>query len=288
MNHARILIAGCGDLGITLGQHLIAQGCDVAGLRRSTVPLPAGIHSVQADVARPATLHGLAALRPNILVYSVAADAQTDDSYRAHYVDGLRNVLAALADAGLRHVFFVSSTRVYGRENQSQENQGQDTGPWLDETAPATPADFGGKRLLQAEALLAGLPGTTLRLSGIYGPGRHRLLALARRPQSWPAQNHWTNRIHRDDAAAFIASLIRRKLNGEPVEDCYLVTDGCPAPQYEVLQWLAKRLDVDVSGVAPPAVEGGKRLGNARMLATGYRLRYPDYRAGYAAEIARI
>lgn len=283
MNPARILIAGCGDLGIALGQHLMAQGCDVAGLRRSAVPLPAGMHGVQADVARPATLHGLAALRPDILVYSVAADAQTDASYRAHYVDGLRHVLAALPDAGLRHVFFVSSTRVYG-----QENRGQDTALWLDEATPATPADFGGERLLQAEALLSGLSGTTLRLAGIYGPGRHRLLALARRPRSWPAQNRWTNRIHRDDAAAFIASLVRRKLNGAPVENCYLVTDGCPAPQYEVLQWLAERLGVDVSGVAPPAVAGGKKLGNARMLATGYRLRYPDYRAGYAAEIARI
>ena len=283
MNPPRILIAGCGDLGIALGQLLIAQGCDVTGLRRSAAPLPAGMRCVQADVVSPPTLSGLAALRPQILVYSVAADAQTDASYRSHYVDGLRHMLAALADVELRQVFFVSSTRVYG-----QEIQGQDSGLWLDETTPAMPADFGGEHLLQAEALLAGLPGTALRLSGIYGPGRHRLLALARQPQSWPAQNPWTNRIHRDDAAAFIAALISRRLDGAGLEDCYLVTDGCPAPQYAVLQWLAQQLNVDASDVTAPPATGGKRLRNARMLATGFRLRYPDYRAGYAAEIARI
>lgn len=278
MEHPHILIAGCGDLGMALGRLLADQGIGVTGLRRSAVPVPEGMDLLQADVLVPDTLVRLSALKPQIVVYAVAADAQTDDSYRRHYVDGLANVLAALDHSALQHLFFVSSTRVYGR----------DDGTWVDETVPAVPADFGGERLLQGEALLAGKPATVLRLSGIYGPGRDRLIRLARTPAAWPAGNPWTNRIHRDDAAAFIALLANRRLQGEAVEDCYLVTDSAPAPQHEVLRWLASQQDIDSAGPAMPAAAGGKRLANARLLASGYALRYPDYRAGYGAELERL
>lgn len=273
-SRSHILIAGCGDLGLAVGSALAAEGHLVTGLRRSAPALPNGIQAMQADVTRPETLADVHTLQPDVFVYCVAADAQTDDSYRMHYVEGLRNVLAALEGAPLRRVFFVSSTRVYG----------DDDGRWLDETSPAVPADFGGLRLREAEALLASRPATVLRLSGIYGPGRTRLIELARQPGKWPAHNNWTNRIHRDDAAAFITLLIRRTLTGKHVDDCYLVTDDSPTPQHEVLQWLVQRLGLPAAAqdIAPT---GGKRLRNARMLETGFALRYPDYRAGYAALI---
>jgi nucleoside-diphosphate-sugar epimerase len=273
-----ILIAGCGDLGSTLGQDLATRGYRVSGLRRTASPLPGAIRTLSGDVTQARTLNHLAELRPSILVYCVSADAQSDDSYRAHYVDGLRNILTALESAdSLRHVFFVSSTRVYG----------QSTEELLDERTPAIPADFGGQRLLEAESLLAtaACPGTALRLSGIYGPGRTRLLKLAANSADWPARNTWTNRIHRDDASAFIALLIQRVMNHEPVESCYLVTDSTPVPQYEVLRWLAGKMGAESLPAPDPAVIGGKKLDNARMLETGFALHYPSYREGYADEL---
>ena len=272
-----VLIVGCGDLGCTFGQDLVAQGYQVAGVRRTAAALPGGIASFAADVTNSATLLPLAQLRPTILVYSVAASEQTDASYQAQYVTGLKNTLETLAPSGsLRHAFFVSSTRPYG----------QSTSALLDEASVPQPADFGGRRLLEAEALLAGtpFPTTVLRLSGIYGPGRSRMLRLAANPDSWPQQNGWTNRIHRDDAAAFIAFLVKRALDGESPEPCYIVTDSAPVPQHEVLHWLAGEMG-HPAHVAMPATSGGKRLSNARMLATGFRLRYPTYREGYAKEL---
>lgn len=277
---SRVLIAGCGDLGCALAQRLLADGFVVHGLRRSHAALPDGVQPLFGDVTQPQTLAQLAAIHPDFLVYCVAADAQTDASYRAQYVDGLRNVLQALGDnARLRQVLFVSSTRVYGQTGDAL----------LDESTPALASDFGGQRLLQAEQLLEQLPcpATVLRLSGIYGPGRTRLLEIAGHPERWPRQNAWSNRIHRDDAAAFAAFLIQRILDHAPVAPCYIVSDSCPVPLHEVLAWLAGRTDAPANPCAMQPVTGGKRLSNARMLATGYTLRYPDYRAGYAGLLAR-
>jgi nucleoside-diphosphate-sugar epimerase len=270
---AKVLIIGCGDLGTAVAQQLVQSGLQVIGVRRNAFVID-GVLMIQADITQPDTLEPLRAIQPEILVYCVAAEAQMDAAYKAAYVDGLRHVLATqINNSNLKHVFFVSSTRVYG----------QNTDTLLDESILAIPADFGGERLLEAEALLQSLtcPATTLRLSGIYGPRRLRMINLAQSPERWPHQNSWSNRIHRDDAAAFIVFLIQQVLAGTTPQACYVVTDSQPVTQYEVLNWIAAKL-----GVAPqtiPAAAGGKRLSNQAMLATGFQLQYPTYQAGYQA-----
>ncbi len=273
----KVLIVGFGDLGAETARLLVQSGIHVAGLKRSfSVVLDesanVSIEMIAADVTQPLTLTGLETLHPDIIVYCVAASGQTDAEYESAYVDGLRNVLATQTNnRRLRHMFFVSSTRVYG----------QDTDELLDESIPALPADFGGERLLEAEQLLQTLScdATVLRLSGIYGPGRLRMLNLAKSPDNWPRQNIWSNRIHRDDAAAFIVFLVRRVLAGEDVRDCYIVTDSKPVPQYEVLEWLAEQLQTGKAKALPAS--GGKRLNNKALLASGFKMQYPDYQAGY-------
>jgi nucleoside-diphosphate-sugar epimerase len=275
---ANILIVGCGDLGREIARLLVNDGMHITAVRRSDQAMQ-GCQLFQADVTKPETLNKLADTNPEILIYCVAADIYTDDSYRSHYVDGLSNTLQALKfSSTLRHVFFVSSTGVYGQEIEDV----------LDETVLAIPKGFNGERMLQAEALLndpslvsAHVNTTILRFSGIYGPGRTRMLKLAAEPKNWPVNNAWTNRIHRDDGAAFIRFLIHRVFDRQSIEKLYIVTDSLPTPQYDVLKWIAGRLDKDVSNVSVPAVQGNKRLSNQRMLKSGYTSIYPDYRVGY-------
>ena len=267
---SKILVAGCGDLGVELARRLAEAGHEVVGLRRSAKTMPAGVQLVTADVTSPSTLEPLAAIQPEILVYCVAATEHSDENYRLSYVEGLRNVLVALKSVPLRHVFFVSSTGVYGQE----------THEWLDEDTLPLPTDFSGQRMLEAEALLAGYPATVLRFSGIYGPGRTRMISLAQAPARWPSKNGWTNRIHRDDGAAFIQYLIEQLAYATPAR-LYLVTDSQPVALYDLLHWLAQQLQVEAATMATPPVSGNKRLSNRRMLATGYRFIYPDYVAGY-------
>ena len=273
----KTLIIGCGDLGQAIATQLASLGFKTFGVRRQASTLT-GVHMLQADVTQPESLVQLADIAPEILIYCVAANGQTDAQYQAHYVEGLRNVLATqTGNTQLKHVFFVSSTRVYG----------QVTDEILDEATPALAADFGGERLLEAEQLLADLPcqHTVLRLSGIYGAGRLRMINLAKNPAAWPAKNSWTNRIHRDDAARFVVHLVQNIANNIDILPCYIVTDSTPVSQHEVLHWLAGQLQLPVDAKMPP-INGGKRLSNKAVLASGFKLHYADYRAGYAALLA--
>jgi len=286
---ARVLIVGCGDLGLAIAERLVDRHA-VFGLRRQlkdrqianqpSLATSSNVSMLQGDVTDPASLQVLHELQPELILYCVAADAQTDAAYQAQYVNGLAHVLATQREnTALRHVFFVSSTRVYG----------QDTGEWLDESTPACPKDFGGRRLLQAEQLLSNevWPATVLRLSGIYGPGRLRMIDLVK-SQAWPAQNSWSNRIHREDAAAFTVFLMEQVLADKPILPCYIVSDDVPASLYEVLAWLANQMQMPLPPYAHQPASQGKRLSNALMRATGFRLEYSNFRLGYQALLASM
>lgn len=276
----KVLVVGCGDLGGEVAQLLAASGHEVIGARISGKALANNIPCLQVDVTTPSSLSPIKLVKPTIVIYCVAANAQNDDNYQRHYVEGLRNVLSTQeTNANLKHVFFISSTRVYGQTSSQV----------LDEDMVPAPSDFGGERLLEAEGLLKNLQcgASAIRLSGIYGPGRLYLVNMAKDPNRWPKVNKWTNRIYRDDAARFIAFLCEKAAAGEALEDCYIGTDDMPTLQYDVLTWLAKQLDLKVPTLNNNTQVGGKRLSNKRMHASGYRLQYVNYQLGYAEILKR-
>lgn len=283
----RILIAGCGDVGGELGRRLHADGHQVWGLRRRSGGLPEGIEPVTADLKRPRTLEWLP---PDLdaVVYTASADSRTEASYRAAYLDGFDNLLKALVTLGQTpgQVLFVSSTAVYG----------QTDGEWVDESSATEPASFSGKILLESEqrALDGPFPATVVRLSGIYGPGRRRLINLVDSgmarldPESRPV---YTNRIHRDDCAGMMHHLLQRRWNGETLDTLYLGVDHEPVPKRQVLSWIAEQLGVgrptEGSDKGPGRLRGGnKRCRNTRLLATGYQFSYPTFREGYGEMLA--
>ena len=278
----RALIAGCGDVGTQLGLRLAHDGWEVFGLRRHPEHLPAPLHGLAADLSAPDTL---AAIPPGIelLAYTAAADRGDDDAYRRAYVDGVRAVLAALATSGapLRRVLFTSSTAVYG----------QTDGGWVDETSLADPSGFSGRRVLEGEALAlgCGAPAVVLRLAGIYGPGRTRLIDRVRSGDATVAAGapRWTNRIHRDDCAGAAHHLLTQ----DHAAGIWIGVDHEPCAEGDVLDWLASHLGVpQPRRTAEPAArrrtETNKRCSNRKLLASGYRFRYPTFRDGYAALLA--
>ena len=167
----RILIIGCGYVGLPLGVELVRQGHEVFGLRRSAAAeaqlLAAGIQPLAGDVTKPETLAGL----PNQfdwLVNCVASGGGDAESYRQIYREGTANLIAWLAAHPPQKFLYTSSTGVYG----------QTDGAVVKESSPAEPDADTSKVLVETEKLLLAafaekrFPAVILRVAGIYGPGR--------------------------------------------------------------------------------------------------------------------
>jgi nucleoside-diphosphate-sugar epimerase len=274
----RVLQIGCGGLGSLIAQATLAQGHALTIVRRSQLPVPAGAQAIYLDVVAEEHLAALSTSQPEILLYCLAP--VEGQSYQQTYVQGLRHVLANLPMASLKHVFFISSTGIYG------EDQGQ----WVDDDTPAQPADDGGRSMLEAEQLLTHLPcgHTALRVSGIYGPQRLYLLRLLQNSARWPTQAHWTNRIHELDVAAAVVHLYQQVINGVALPGHCILTDGVPAMQHEVLQWLAAQQQVPAPPTPPLQPQSGKRILNAFLQRTGFKPQFADYQAGYASILSSL
>ena len=273
MRARRVLIAGCGQLGIAIAPAL--SGSVVFGLRRDVSQLPQMLQPIAADLATGAGFAGLP-VGIDTLIYAPTPTARTEAAYRAIYVDALERLVSALPEpAPDLRLIYVSSTAVYG----------QNAGEQVDERSACAPEAFNGRVLLEGErrARELGADGVALRLSGLYGPGRHWLLRRVRAGEPIAPGTHWTNRIHLDDAAALAARLAA--MTTVPV--CVIGVDDEPVPEHEVLDWLAARL-----GLPPlprrdeaPTVTG-KRLCNDLSRSLHWQPRYASYRDGYTSELA--
>lgn len=271
------LILGCGDIGTQLGKQLIEAGHRVIGARRNVEALAGtGIEAVALDITDEAALAALP--DADIVIYTVTADRFEESAYEAAYPMGLKSVLQTFGarEKKPERVFFVSSTSVYAQQG----------GEEVDETSVTEPHGFSGILMREAEqALLAhDLPGTAIRFSGIYGPGRDRLIrqvSEGRIAASNPPM--YSNRIHRDDCAGVIAHLIQLALDGKPLEPVYLASDCDSAPLHEVMAWIAGRLKVETPEViqSPLRRRSSKRCNNRLLLESGYTFRYPTFREGY-------
>ncbi len=272
---ARILIVGAGDIGGNLAQQLQAGGHQVWGVRRSGKPIGEGIGLIQADVADAETLQSLPE-DLDILVYSVASPVFSKEGYHDYYYKGLRNVLRVLKGQNLKRAFFISSSSVYH----------QMSAEWVDETTETKPTSFAGKEMLAAEQVLLNdkLSGTVVRFTGIYGPGRTRMIEQARQGSHCdPEPPVWTNRIHRDDCLGVLQLLIERALTDKPLDDIYLATDDEPATLFDVLEWMKDRIgDVEPDHDVPEASRrANRRCSNKRLRDLGYEFKYANYREGY-------
>ncbi|HAO80284.1 MAG TPA: NAD(P)-dependent oxidoreductase [Verrucomicrobia subdivision 3 bacterium] len=287
----RVLIVGCGYVGVSLGTELVRLGHEVFGLRRSaaaeTELKHAGIQPLLADITQPSTL---AKLPPDFdwVVNCTASGNGGAADYRKIYLEGNRNLIAWLADCPPGKFIYTSSTSVYG----------QNDGSVVTEKSPAEPEADTAKVLLETEKLLLAaspdFPAVILRVAGIYGPARghwfKQFLKNEARIEGDGARI--LNMIHRDDLIGVIIAVLK---NGRPGK-IYNAADDAPVSQLNFLKWLAAKLKrpmpASVSADAEVLRRRGvtnKRVSNAKLKAElKYEFLFPDFRAGYAAEIARL
>jgi len=278
----RVFIAGAGYVGFEAAKLLAQQSLHITIGQRSTRTLPEGI------LGAPFNLEDEALALPEgttHIVFAAAPDKSDDPmaAYERIYVQGMRNILAAVKRQALsiERIVFTSSTAVYATTD----------GQRVDESTPTTghPPKATALKLLEAEALTLAHPaGVVLRLAGIYGPGRNRLIRMVQEGSarcSHPAPIG--NRIHRDDCAGAIVHLL---LLPRP-ERIYVGVDHAPVALCEVYRWIAQELGVDAPPESLEPDERGrgarKVCDNARLVQSGYAFRYPTYREGYAPLIPR-
>ena len=277
MNKLNVLIAGCGDVGCELARQLLAtEDFTVWGLRRDVSLLPAGVNGVKGNLFDANAL-GDWPEQIDYLVYAASADGGTEEQYRKAYIDGLANVLQRLESENYqpKRVFFTSSTSTFH----------QSKGEWVTEASETYPVKYTGKIMLEAEKLMGQAPfnSTSVRLGGIYGPGRNRLIDRVRKGQGCPEEPRvFSNRIHQKDAAGIIVHLIRRDMEELAVEPLYLGVDGHPSTMFETLQWMGEQLNIELDNDRFPAPQrGNRRCSNQKLLEAGYQFYFPDFRKGY-------
>jgi len=274
----KVLFIGCGDIA-QRATRLIQKSHSCYGLRRNPEQLPSYITRVKADAANSQQLRTVAADGFDIWVATLTPAEFTKQAYQESYL-AVAQAIAETVDTLLRPpklIIWVSSTSVYGNCR----------GEWVDETTDANPAIFSGEILLEAEQIIQNLPcaSTVVRFSGIYGPGRTRLLDQVLAGKGRPkAPQQWSNRIHADDCGGVLAHLVELFETGRSIESVYLASDCQPVTQHEIRQWLAQQLSVTLTD---EVVKLGpmRRCRNRLLLDTGYRFKYPSYKEGYTALI---
>ena len=296
----RVLIVGCGYVGLPLGTALARSGHAVFGLRRSRLAeaalAAAGIEPLHADITQPATLARLPG-DFDWVVKCTASGGGSPEDYRKTYFDGSRNLLSWLAKSPPKKFLYTSSTGVYA----------QNDGSVVTEECAAEPETDTAKVLVATENLLLaaagapqsgsppqGFPAVILRVAGIYGPGRGHWFKQLRRGAARIEGDgaRWLNMIHRDDVVGAIIAALRVAPPGE----IFNAVDSEPVRQRIFFEWLAAELHRPL----PPAVPEdqsvrlrravtNKRVSNAKLRTVlKYKFQFPDFRAGYTAEIARL
>ena len=197
----RVLIIGCGDVGLRVAR-LLPASVKVMALTSTSTRVPEfraqNITPLLGNLDEPASLKRLAGLATRVVHL---APPPNDDPH-ARSDPRTRSLLQALR---LRTVplgiVYGSTSGVYG----------DCQGLWVDETRPVMPDTSRAHRRVDAEAQLrwfgrsAGVPTHILRIPGIYAPDREggtpRGRLLKGTPVLAAADDVYTNHIHADDLA---------------------------------------------------------------------------------------
>lgn len=256
-----ILILGCGKTGMALAKEIIQQEHHVTVISRTAQHLENMQHIAQ-DIRH-------LSLSKNILfdwVYVILApDQRSVTAYQSVFIDTAKAVHQALAEHPVQHIVFISSTRVYG----------ENTGQWIDDTTLADTFDPIGQTLIAAERLWSAYWQEKLiiiRPSGLYESDNPYLTRLAHNSENIQ-QQHWTNRIHRQDLVGFLLYLLSLK-NLKPH---YLLSDQQPRLQHEIINLIRQNDGLSALFVGKNLPETGKRIHSTHLQQSAYPMKFPIF-----------
>ena len=284
----RLLIIGCGDVGLRLAKALSGRW-RIYALTHSQNRLSElrahDITPVSGNLDHPESLMRISGLAQDIVHLAPPRPAGTDDTRT-------NNLIRTLAKGGSlpQRLVYISTSGVYGDCG----------GEVIDETRRASPSSDRARRRLHAERLIrawgaeTGVQISILRVPGIYSALRLPLARLkAGTPVLGPEHDPYTNHIHADDLARIIVAALTRGRGGRT----YNASDDGWMKMGEYFDFVATQFDLP----HPPRVSWEKaqselpesllsfmresrRLDNRRLRRElRVQLKYPSVREGVAA-----
>lgn len=283
----RVLVLGCGDVGMRLLRAHAAQGRWLAATsspERMATLRAQGATPLLLNLDQPASLQRLAGLAQRV-VYLAPPPSEGWTDPRVLALSRALRRRSAPASA-----VYASTSGVYG----------DCQGDWVTETRALAPQTPRAQRRVQAEYAMrfwgrsAGVPVSLLRIPGIYAPDRVGGTPQARLTKGTPVllaeEDVYTNHIHADDLAR---ACWRALWLGAP-QRAYNVSDDSELKMGDYFD-----LAADLYGMArPPRVsrstaraelpvmllsfmDESRRLRNTRMVQElRLRLRYPTVHTG--------
>ena len=199
----RILIIGCGDIGLRVAKQL-CRNYRVFALTsqqsRFSELRGLGITPILGDLDKPETLWRLSGLAETVIHLAPPQNIGHRDSRT-------RNLTRILAQgpASLSRLIYVSTTGVYGDHK----------GGRVSEITPVNPQSERAKRRVDAERVLRlwgpahGVAVTILRVPGIYASNRLPVERLqARTPALISDEDAYSNHIQSDDLARLVCAAV--------------------------------------------------------------------------------
>jgi nucleoside-diphosphate-sugar epimerase len=195
-----ISILGCGWLGLPLAKKLVEVGFDVKGSTTSKGKLKIleleKIQPFLIDLSERKIEGDIASFLSNSEILIITIPPKLRGEHKENFVQKIQNLISFIEEEKVKKVLFVSSTSVYGEQNELV----------TEETIPNPDAES-GKQLLEVEKILqanTNFKTTILRFGGLIGKDRHPITFLAGNDNPYAP----INLIHQDNCITIIEKII--------------------------------------------------------------------------------
>ncbi len=267
----RLLIIGCGDVGLRLAKVLRGRWRIYAlthSQNRYSTLRAQGVMPLSGDLDRPETLQRIAGLAQDVVHLAPPPGSGARDTRT-------NNLIRALAKGGSlpQRLVYISTSGVYGDCG----------GAVIDET-----------RQLRGWGAENGVQVSILRVPGIYSAGRLPIARLkAGIPALVPERDPYTNHIHADDLARTVLAALTRGRGGRAynaADDCWMkmgeyfdmIAEQFNLPHPPRVSWEAAQTELPENLLS--FMRESRRLANGRLKKElRVRLRYPSARQGVVA-----
>ncbi len=276
----RILIIGCGDIGLRVAKQL-CRNYRVFALTsqqsRFSELRGFGITPILGDLDKPETLWRLSGLAETVIHLAPPQNIGHRDSRT-------RNLTRILAQgpASLSRLIYVSTTGVYGDHK----------GGRVSEITPVNPQSERAKRRVDAERVLRlwgpahGVAVTILRVPGIYAANRLPVERLqARTPALISDEDAYSNHIQSDDLARLVCAAVYHGKPQRVINAC----DGSETKMGDYFDEVADAFGLERPARIPAAelqkivspmlwsfMRESRRVTNTRLPELKTPLRYPS------------